>query len=131
MLLVSLSRLCSACQLGKSYYFALSGVDKLIAHVFDFIYTYIWGPTPVLSSTAYRYFIVFVDDYSRCTWYFPMHLKYDLYAIFYQFRALVERQFSCQIKSIQSDLGGEYCKLHAFLTSFGIDHRQSCAYTHE
>lgn len=39
--------------------------------------------------------------------------------------------FSCKIKSIQSDLGGEYKKLHSILTSIGINHRQSCAYAHE
>lgn len=64
-------------------------------------------------------------------WYFPMRLKSDLYAIFRQFQTLVERQFSCSIKTVQSDLGGEYRKLHHFLADLGIAHRQSCAYMHE
>jgi hypothetical protein len=34
--------------------------------------------------------------------------KFDVFAIFYQFQALVERQFSLKIKSVQTDWSGEY-----------------------
>lgn len=44
---------------------------------------------------------------------------------------MVERLFSCKIKSVQSDLGGEYQKLHNRFVELGIVHRHSCAYTHE
>lgn len=60
-----------------------------------------------------------------------MRLKFDLYAIFERSRVLVERSFGCRIKSIQSDLGAEYKKLHCLFLKLGINHRQSCAYTHE
>ncbi|XP_019190818.1 PREDICTED: uncharacterized protein LOC109185295 [Ipomoea nil] len=46
-------------------------------------------------------------------------------------RRLHELSFNRKIKSIQSDLGAEYNKLHASFVQLGIQHMQSCAYTHE
>lgn len=109
----------------------MSLVESSSSDILDLIYIDIWGPAPIVSSSGYSYFVIFVDDYSRYTWYFPMRLKYDLYVIFYHFRAMVERSFSQKIKSIQSGLDVEYKKLHSLLLQLGINHRQSCAYTHE
>ena len=57
--------------------------------------------------------------------------KSKVYKIFPQFQALVERQFLTKIKSIQTDWGGEYHKLHNYFVNMGIRHRLSCHYTHE
>lgn len=99
---------CAACQMGKSARFALPRVVRSSGHILDLVYTDIWGPSPVLSSDVFRYFVIFVDDYSRFTWFYPMRLKSDINSIFDSFRALVERRFSTAIKSVQSDLGKKY-----------------------
>jgi hypothetical protein len=44
---------------------------------------------------------------------------------------LVERQFSHRIKFIQTDWGGEYCKLHNFFQTNGIHHWLTFPRTHE
>lgn len=52
--------------------------------------------------------------------------------IFRLFQAHVERLLNTKIKSVQSDWGGEYQKLHTqFFTSLGISHRVSCPHTHQ
>ncbi|CAH9146153.1 unnamed protein product [Cuscuta epithymum] len=122
--------LCSACQLGKSSRFSLPRLSESSQHVLDLVYSDIWGPSPYLSNEGYRYFVIFVDDFSRYIWFYPMKQKSDLHVIFPQFHALVERLFSCKMKSFQSDLGGEYRKLRKTLLTLGINHRQSCAHTH-
>jgi hypothetical protein len=126
-----LPNVCSSCQLGKSSRFPLSRVETTSTHPLELIYSDIWGPAPLLSASGFKYFVLFVDDYTRYMWYYPMRAKSDLYAIFDKFRSLVERSFSRKIISFQSDLGGEYKKLGSTLASLGIRHRQSCAYTHE
>lgn len=117
--------------MGKPTCFPLARVQSSSSHVLYLVYIDIWGPTPILSVNGYRYFVIFVDDYSRYTWFFPMRFKSDIYAIFYHFRALVKRSFGCRIKSVQYDLGAKYKKLHSLFLTLGINHWQSCAYTHE
>jgi histone deacetylase 1/2 len=51
--------------------------------------------------------------------------------VFHQFHVLVVRQFSRKIKSVQTDWGGEYCKLNSFFKTIGIHHCIKCPYTHE
>lgn len=126
-----MSTLYGSSQLGKLFRFPLSRVESLSSHVLDLVYTNIQGVAHLYSFNGYCYFVIFVDEFSHFTWYFLMRLKYDVYAVFERFRSYVERAFSCKIKAIQFDLGGEYNKLHSTFTKLGISHRRSCAYTHK
>jgi len=50
-------------------------------------------------------------------------------SIFCSFQKLVERQFNCKIKSVQTNWGGEYRSLHTYFTEIGIQYRISCPHT--
>jgi hypothetical protein len=95
------------------------------------IYSDVWGPSPIVSRTGFRYYISFLDAYSRYTWLFPMHHKNDALPIFIKFQKYTERFFNCKIKSIQSDWGGEYRSLNKYFDTCGIVHRVSCPHTHQ
>lgn len=71
------------CQLRKFARFPLPRVESTSSDILELVYIDIWGQAPLFSSSGYRYFVIFVNDYSRYTWYFSMRLKYDLYAIFF------------------------------------------------
>jgi len=60
-----------------------------------------------------------------------MVAKSDVFNIFHQFQALVERQFALKIKSVQTDWGGEYQKLNTYFKTIGIHHRVICPHIHE
>jgi len=62
---------------------------------------------PNSSITGYKYYVVFVDDFSRFTWIYHLHRKSKVFEIFVKFKLLVEKQFSTKIKQLQSDGGGE------------------------
>lgn len=87
--------------------------------------------SPVPSVSGCRYYIIFVDDFARYTWFYPLHLKSEVYNCFVKFKMLVENQFSCKIRQVQSDGGGEYTSHHlqSFLSNNGIQHRKSCPHT--
>jgi histone deacetylase 1/2 len=85
----------------------------------------------MLSSDGFRYFVIFVDAHTKFIWFYPLVAKSDVFAIFHQFQALVERQFSLKIKSVQTDLGGEYRKLNTYFKTISIHHRVICPHTHE
>ena len=81
---------CNACQLGKLHQFHFSATDIKLKYPLELIHTDLWGPTSVLSMEGYRYYISFVDDYTRYCWIFPIVLKSDVLGTFKNFKTLVE-----------------------------------------
>lgn len=123
--------LCHACQLGKASRLHLPLTNNRVTSVLELLYSDVWGPSPYLSMEGHKYFVLFIDAYSKFIWFYPMQNKSDVFPIFKKFQLFVERQFGCKIKSIQTDWGGEYRKLSTFFESIGIFHRLACPHTHE
>ncbi|KAJ0808584.1 putative RNA-directed DNA polymerase [Helianthus annuus] len=122
---------CNACHVGKSSKLSLSTSDFKSTSVLDLIYCDVWGPAPVTSYDGHRYFLLCVDHFTRYMWIFPLKQKSDVFAIFKQFVAMVERQFQSKVKSVQTDWGGEFRNLPSFFSPLGIIHRRSCPHTSE
>ncbi|KAK4843082.1 hypothetical protein QYF36_003837 [Acer negundo] len=97
----------------------------------ELVYSDIWGPSPIISSTGHRYYISFVDDYIRFTWLYPIVLKSEALSVFLNFKKYVELQFQRKIQAFQSDMEMEFQSFSSKLKEFGIAHRFSCAYTHQ
>jgi transposase InsO family protein len=87
--------------------------------------------SPVTSVSGCKYHVIFVDDYSRYTWLYPLRSKAEVYDCFVKFKTIAENQFSQNIKQLQTDGGGEYNSnyFHSFLTKHGIRHRKFCPHT--
>lgn len=64
--------LCDACQLGKAHNFLFTNSQSQATESFDIIYSDLWGPAPICSTDGFRYYILFVDDFSRYTWIYPL-----------------------------------------------------------
>ncbi|KAL5823566.1 hypothetical protein ACOSQ4_021466 [Xanthoceras sorbifolium] len=107
-----------------------SSVSKTTAPL-ELIFSDIWGPSPIASTNGHKYYIVFVDSYTRFSWMFPLTLKSKALSTFISFQKQVELQFNTRIKTFQSDMGKEYQVFGSFLKSLGIVHRFSCPYTHQ
>ena len=56
---------CVLCQLGKQPALPFNTNETISTNIFDFIHSDVWGPSSVSSIGRSRYFVVFVDDYSR------------------------------------------------------------------
>jgi hypothetical protein len=125
------SPICHACQLGKSHRLPFYLSPSRSKFPLELIFTDVWGPAPTLSNNGNRYYVCFIDDFSKFIWLFPFSAKSDVYNIFLKFQVFVERYFNTKIKSIQSDWGGEYRNLNKFFSSLGILHRLSCPHTHQ
>jgi hypothetical protein len=67
------------------------------------VHTDMWGPAPVLSHNGHRYYIHFIDEYTRFSWLYTCASKVDVFSIFTDFKLKVENQLSCTIKTIQCD----------------------------
>ena len=56
-----------------------------------------------------KYFLLFVDDYSRKMWVSFLNLKSQVFAKFQIFKALVENESSCPITTLRFDNEREFC----------------------
>ncbi|TXG69141.1 hypothetical protein EZV62_004076 [Acer yangbiense] len=122
---------CDSCKLGKLHRLPYKRNDITAKVPLELIYSDIWGPAPILSNDGYRYYIVFVDAYTRYSWVYPLHLKSEALSMFIKFQKLVELQFDRKIKMFQADMGGEYLPFVSYLSNIGVHVRFSCPYTHQ
>lgn len=79
--LLTTPSLCESCKLAKSKRLSFSLDEKRALNVLDLIHYDLWGPAPIATSAGYCYYVIFVDDYSRFTWMYPLRLKSDFYAV--------------------------------------------------
>ena len=63
---------------------------------------------PDMDMPGQKYFITFIDDYSRYMYIYLLHNKYEALDAFKIFKAEVENQCGKQIHIVRSDRGGEY-----------------------
>ena len=94
---------CDACQYGKVHKLHFGVTENKTASPLELIHTDLWGPTPITSLNGYRYYISFIDDYSRYTLIYPLKAKSQALSVFITFRTQVEKQFETVIKVLQSD----------------------------
>jgi transposase InsO family protein len=129
----SLSKLstlhCESCQLGKhtrSHF--PDRVNKRAASPFALVHSDVWGPSRTVSTFESRYFVTFIDDFSRCTWLFLMKNRSELFSIFEQFYQEIRTQFGLSIRTLRSDNAREYLsqQFQTFMSSNGILHQTSC-----
>jgi transposase InsO family protein len=77
---------------------------------------------PVLTSTGFRYWLLFIDDYSRYFWIHLLRKKSETFDAFTQFKAMVEKQFDKSILCLHGDKGSEFIgiKWNTFFAQHGI-----------
>ena len=90
-----------------------------------------WGPCPVLSPTGFRYFVMFVNDYSRTTWLYLMKNRSELFSHFRAFCAEIKTEFHTYVQNMRSDNAKEYMykQFQSFMLQNDILHQTSCVDT--
>jgi transposase InsO family protein len=89
------------------------------------------GPFEVSSLGGNKYFISFVDEFSRMMWIYLTKAKSESFDVFKKFKRRVEKESEKSIKILRTDGGGEYTsnELKQFLVEQGINHEVSAPYT--
>jgi len=127
---VSPSSVCESCQLGKAKQLPFSAATKGSTKPLEVIHSDVWtSPAPSLSGC--KFYVLFVDEFSRFSWLYPLFNKSDVLSCFIKFKLLVENLIDTKIKYFQSNNGGEYTStaFKQFLTNNGIFHRLTCPHT--
>ena len=120
----------NSCPLGKSHKLFSGLLDSKAKNPLELVYSDVWGPSPLLSNEGYRYYVHFLDDYSRFTWIYPLQTKSKTKAVFIQFHTIVERMFNRKLICLQTNWGGEYKSLSPLLQKLGIHFRHLCPHAH-
>jgi hypothetical protein len=99
---------CKGCALGKYAQKPFPSSEHRCKGVLNLIHSDVCGSMSVESVSGSRYFVLFIDDYSRKTWIYFLKTKDEVFGRFQEFRALVENQTRRKIQVLRSDNGGEY-----------------------
>ena len=96
--------------------------DSHATRILERIDTDVCGPFSVASTSKHRYYVIFVDDFSRKCWIFFMQKKSETYSKFCEFKVLVEKESGKQVKAPRSENGGEFSsgKFKDFCSTEGI-----------
>ncbi|CAL9022379.1 unnamed protein product [Prunus brigantina] len=121
---------CDACHLSKFARLPFKSSVSRATKLFEIVHSDVWGPT-FESFDGYKYFVTFVDDFSRVTWLYLLKFKSEVVDVFKDFHNLVKNQFSTQIQTLRSDNGTEYMShiMTQYLSTHGIIHQTSCVGT--
>ena len=97
----------------------------------ELIHSDVGGPFTPQFQGGSKYYITFVDDYSRATWVYPIKKKSQVLPSFRKWKAMVENDSGYRIKRFRTDRGSEYANLaiQELLTESGIRWEPSVPYT--
>ena len=97
---------------------------------FQLVHSDVWT-SPCYSYSGYKYYVIFLDDYTHYLWSIPLRNKSDVFPTVRAFISYVHTQFHLPILAFQTDNGGEYdsTAMRLLLSSLGTQLRLSCPYT--
>jgi transposase InsO family protein len=123
---------CVGCVLGKHH---RDSFEKRASwHTLSFLHIVhndLCGPLSTLSFFGCKYFLTFIDDFSKCTWVYFLKLKSKVFDKCLAYMALVEKKFGHQIQRLRTDNGGEYVNNNftSYCTIEGIQMQHIVPYT--
>lgn len=97
----------------------------------ELVHSDICGPMEEVSIGGSKYFILFIDDYSRRLSIYFLEKKSEALDAFKTYKAYVERKLGHNIQALRSDNGREYVSgaFEQFLKEEGIQHQLTIPYT--
>ncbi len=97
----------------------------------ELVHSDVWGPAPISSINGFRYYVIFVDDFTRFTWFFPLRHKSQVLSSFQHFKNTMENFLGKSVKVLCTDCGSEYThnEFRNFCSTNGILHQFTCPHT--
>ena len=125
------NQFCEACAKGKQHRSPYpKTADYRASELFELVHSDVCGPMPIPSLGGSRYYVTFIDDYSRYTFVYFMKNKSEVFEKFKEFHTYVVNITGKPVKILRSDNGGEYTskEFESYLKENGITHQLSVPY---
>jgi hypothetical protein len=113
---------CEPCIVGKHHRDpspakALHRATRILEHIHSDVHM-----VPVPTVSGFRYWVTFIDDWSRYGWIWLLKKKSNVFEAFKAFKAYVELWYNAKIGCLHNDKGGKYIGhvWDAYFTECGI-----------
>jgi hypothetical protein len=127
-------RPCKACVEGKQTKLPYRRYEHNAKHTLWRVHSDMSGMSIPSIKTNYRYFVTFIDDFSRYAWVYFTDRKdaKSIREVFEPWKADAENKSNNKVSFLQTDEGGEYENvMRQLLDQTGITHLASPPYSHE
>ena len=118
---------CESCIMGKQHRnsFPKASKSQIVDTCGSIIHSDVCGPMPVNSIGGSRYFVTFIDNFSKYTHIYFIKQKSEVLEKFKEFVTMIENITENHVKILRSDNGGEYTSklFDAYLKEKGIIHQ--------
>lgn len=118
---------CAICIESKMHNLSLSENNRRHAKkILEIVHTDLNGPHPTEGYRGKKYFLTFIDDFSKLAKIYTIKSKSDVYNCFAEYVNLVENLTGRKIKSLRCDNGKEYLNssIYKFTREKGILERK-------
>ncbi len=122
---------CKHCVMGKMTQLPFSNSISCTTSPLEIVHSDVWGPAPINSINGHRCYVIFVDDFTCFTWFFPLKYKSQVLSSYQHFKRTMENLLGHSIKTLRTDCGGEYSnnEFRNFCSTSGIVHQFACPHT--
>ena len=95
------------------------------------VHSNVCGPIDTPSLGGNRYFLTFVDEFTKKNWIYLLKEKGAVFSLFVKFCTLVERQYELKLKILRTNGRGEYNskEFKELCEAKGIKHEVTAPYT--
>ena len=84
---------CKGCTLGKYVKYSFQDRNSRAGEILERVHTDVCGPFFIASTAKQRYYIIFIDYFSRRCWIYFMQKKDQTFSRFCEFKALAEKEY--------------------------------------
>ena len=125
------SLICESCQFFKHKRSSFPNTNHRYAFAFECVHSDVWGPCSISRLSHHKWFILFVDDFSRYTWVYLLKTKSEIPKILVLFCEMIHNAFRKKVRLIRTNNAKEYfCgEVNKYMEDKGIIHQSSCLNT--
>lgn len=122
---------CESCESAKYTRASLPTFSRPRSNnLFEVAHSDVWGPLAIPNHAHYKYYVIFIDDYSCMCWLYLMKDRTEVFSKFMLFVNEIQTQHSFCLNVFRSDNALEYtASLFKYYASHGIIHETFCAHT--
>lgn len=123
--------MCETCLISKCLRLPFKASNRKSTKPLQLIHTDLSGIVRISNSGQYRYFLIFIDDYSRFCTVFLLSRKFQVFEAFKEYKSWIELKTGHKIVTLRSDNGTEYVNdiFNDYLKQNGIEHQLTNIYT--